>query len=143
MLRPKNLKFDKFQKRVLKTTRKRGNLLQWRSNSLKFGDYGLRAIDGGLVKAAQIEACKQVIKRKLKRQGQLWVRIFPSISLTSKPIEVRMGKGKGNVDSWGIPVKPGQIIFEITGVAKSVAEIALQHGGNKLPMKTQIIENIF
>lgn len=143
MMKPRNIKYTKYQKNLIKQKVKRGQILEWKSNELKFGDYGLRAVEGGLIRANQIEASRQVISRKLKRQGQVWIRIFPSIAITSKPIEVRMGKGKGNVNFWGISVKPGQMLYEITGVPKSIAEIALRHGGGKLPVKTQIVYNIF
>lgn len=143
MMRPKKTKYAKYQKKLIKIKKKRGCALQWKTNKLKFGDYGLRAIESGFLNANQIEATRQVITRKLKRQGQIWIRIFPSIAVTSKPIEVRMGKGKGNVDFWGTPIKAGQVLFELTGVDKSIAEVALKHGSGKLPFKTQIIYNLY
>lgn len=140
-MRPKNVKYAKYQRKILKANNR--TKFEWKSNSLNFGDLGLQAVESGLVKNNQIEAARQVINRKLKRQGQLWIRIFPSISLTKKPIEVRMGKGKGNVDSWGVSVKPGQLLFEITGVPESVAKVALKQGGDKLAIKTQIVYNLY
>ena len=142
-MRPKKTKYAKYQKKLIKLKHKRGNHFEWKSNKLKFGDYGLCVIETGLLKASQIEAGRQVILRKLKRQGQLWIRVFPDVPLTKKPIEVRMGKGKGNIDFWGVSVKAGQVLYEITGVEKSVGEIALRHGGGKLPLKSQVIYNLY
>ena len=131
-------KETKYQKRLLKKKRSK-TLFQWKTNKLKFGNFGLQSLEEGFIRDDQLQAGIQVIKRKLKREGALWVRIFPSVSMTKKPNESRMGKGKGNIAFWGTSIKSGQIIYEITGVSFSIANMVLKHGGGKLPVKTQII----
>jgi len=113
--------------------------LEYRSNILKFGVFGLKALESGCISARQIEAARQAINRKIKRNGRVWVRIFPDLSITSKPIEVRMGKGKGAVSHWVARVGGGAILFEIDGIPKKLAVAALYTGSAKLPIKTLII----
>jgi large subunit ribosomal protein L16 len=119
----------------------KGHLMKfnYRSNTLKFGCVGLKAAQSGTMSSRQIEAARQAIVRKLSRKGRLWIRVFPTIPITTKPTEVRMGKGKGNVSHWGVKVSAGTILFEIDGVAKSIAVLAFKTGGAKLPVKTAIL----
>ncbi|PCI60472.1 MAG: 50S ribosomal protein L16 [Kordiimonadales bacterium] len=143
MIRPKNVKYEKSRRSLYKNKTKRGYSLEWKSNQCSFGDYALCAVQGGMILGSQIVSSKQAILHKLKRKGQLWVIIFPSVSITGKPKEVRMGKGKGNVTDWGISVKPGQILYELTGVPYSIAKIAFKTGGAKLPIRTKMQSNLF
>lgn len=131
LLQPKKTKYKKIQK---------GKLLRlnFRSNKLKFGNIGLKAAKSATISARQIEAARQAIVRKLARKGKLWIRIFPNIPITTKPTEVRMGKGKGNVSHWGVKVSAGTVLFEMYGIAKNVALTAFKTGGSKLPVKTVI-----
>lgn len=131
LLQPKKTKYKKFQKGKL-------SKLNFRSNRLKFGNIGLKAAKAGTISARQIEAARQAIVRKLSRKGKLWIRVFPSIPITSKPTEVRMGKGKGAVSHWGVKISAGTVIFEVCGVAKKAAIVAFKTGGAKLPVKTLI-----
>lgn len=131
LLQPKKTKYKKLQKGKL-------SKLNFRSNRLKFGNIGLKAAKAGTISARQIEAARQAIVRKLSRKGKLWIRVFPSIPITSKPTEVRMGKGKGAVSHWGVKISAGKVIFEVCGVAKKAAMIAFKTGGAKLPVKTLI-----
>jgi large subunit ribosomal protein L16 len=133
MLRPKQTKFRKQRK-----GRIRG--LETKSNTVIFGEFGLKALECGRVSARQIEATRRAITRKVKRRGKLWIRVFPSVPVTSKPVEVRMGKGKGSVDHWICPVKAGKILYEIGGVPKVIAYNALKSGSNKLSLNTKIVE---
>ena len=133
MLRPKQTKFRKQRK-----GRIRG--LETRSNTIIFGEFGLKALECGKISARQIEATRRTITRKVKRRGKLWIRMFPSVPVTSKPVEVRMGKGKGSVDHWICPVKAGKILYEIGGVPKVIAYNALKSGSNKLSLNTKIVE---
>ena len=103
-----------------------------------FGSYGLRALESGRISARQIEAARRVITRRMKRRGKVWIKIFPSTPVTSKPVEVRMGKGKGAVDYWVCPVKRGTLLYEVGGISKEVAQ-ALKGGATKLPVATKII----
>ena len=130
-LQPKKTKFKKFKKGKLKR-------FEYNSNTLKFGTIGLKATESGCISARQIESARQAINRKLKRTGKLWIRIFPDISVTSKPVEVRMGKGKGAVSHWISKVKRGSILFELDGVAEKLAKAAFQTGKAKLPVKSKI-----
>ena len=131
-LQPKRTKFRKYRK---------GNLpkLEYRSNKLKFGTIGLKALESGSISARQIEAARQAITRKIKRTGKVWIRIFPDLPITSKPIAVRMGKGKGNVDHWVARVAGGSILFELDGIPKNLALAALKTGAGKLPIKSIVI----
>jgi len=130
-LQPKKTKYKKIQKGKL-------SKLNFRSNKLKFGSIGLKATNSGTLSSRQIEAARQAIVRKLSRKGKLWIRVFPTIPITAKPTEVRMGKGKGAVSHWGVKVNAGTVLFEVCGIVKNVAIIAFKTGGAKLPVKTTI-----
>ncbi len=134
MLSPKKTKYRKQMKRLrqLRGTENRGT-------ELDFGDYGLRALQAGWVTNRQIEASRVAISRGMKKGGKMWIRIFPDHPLTSKPAEVRMGKGKGAPDKWVANVRVGRILFELTGVTKELAEEALSLAAAKLPVTTQIV----
>jgi large subunit ribosomal protein L16 len=132
MLRPKQVKYRKqFKGRI------RGSES---SPSLGKGSFGLKALESGRISARQIEATRRAMTRKMKRKGRVWIRIFPSTPITSKPVEVRMGKGKGNVDYWVCPVRQGRILYEIGGVSSEVALQALRAGAAKLPLLTKVID---
>ena len=128
---PKNVKYKKTRKGRLKK-------FEYKSNKLKFGTVGLKAIESCIINTRQIEAARQAITRKMKRKGKVWIRIFPDLPITSKPIGVRMGKGKGNLSHWGARVAGGTILFEICGGNYSLVITALKTGGAKLPIKTRI-----
>jgi large subunit ribosomal protein L16 len=132
MLQPKRTKFRKQHKGRIKGEAKGGT-------ELNFGSYGLKAVTPERVTARQIEAARRAMTRHMKRQGRVWIRIFPDVPVTSKPTEVRMGKGKGSVDFWAARVKPGRVMFEIDGVAESVAKEALRLAAMKLPIKSRIV----
>lgn len=104
-----------------------------------FGTIGLKAVESGIISYKQIESARQVIKRRLNRKGKIWIRIFPNYPITRKPIEVRMGKGKGQVSYWASKVIGGNILFEICGISKDKAVYAFAAGSSKLPIKTKII----
>ncbi|MCF6198827.1 MAG: 50S ribosomal protein L16 [Hyphomicrobiaceae bacterium] len=135
MLQPKRTKFRKMFKGRIKGIAKGGT-------SLTFGAYGLKALEPERVTARQIEATRRAITRHMKRQGRVWIRIFPDVPVTKKPTEVRMGKGKGSVEFWAAKVKPGRIMFEIDGVSDAVARQALTLGAAKLPIKTRIVRRL-
>lgn len=130
-LQPKKSKFKKVRKGTLP-------YLNFKSNQLKFGTIGLKAAESGTISSRQIEAARQSIMRKINRKGKLWIRIFPSIPITQKPAEVRMGKGKGSVNFWSAKVSGGSLIFELCGVNKNTAISAFRTGGAKLPIKTLV-----
>ena len=109
---------------------------------MNFGSYGLKAQEPDRVNARQIEAARRAITRHMKRAGRVWIRIFPDVPVTSKPTEVRMGKGKGSVDYWAAKVKPGRIMFEIDGVSEELARAALRLGAAKLSVKTRFVQRI-
>jgi len=132
MLMPKRTKYRKQQK-----GRNRGK--SYRANTLAFGTYGLKAIELGRINSRQIEAGRVALSRTMKRTGKIWIRVFPDKPLTAKPVGVRMGKGKGSVEEWVMNIKPGRIIFEITGVDDSTAVRALSLAAAKLPFKTKIV----
>jgi len=132
MLQPKRTKFRKQHKGRIHGEAKGGF-------NLNFGSFALKATEPERVTARQIEAARRAITRHMKRQGRVWIRIFPDTPVTSKPTEVRMGKGKGSVDFWAAKVKPGRIMFEIDGVPDTVAREALRLGANKLPVLTRIV----
>jgi large subunit ribosomal protein L16 len=132
MLQPKRTKFRKMHKGRIRGEAKGGS-------DLNFGTYGLKAIEPERVTARQIEAARRALTRHMKRQGRVWIRIFPDTPITAKPIEVRMGKGKGSVDRWAAKVKPGRIMFEIDGVAEDIAREALRLAAMKLPVKTRTV----
>ena len=108
-------------------------------NRVSFGEYGLQAMAGGWVSNVQIEACRVAINRSMKRRGKVWIRIFPDMPRTKKPLETRMGKGKGNVDHWVAVVHPGTLLFEVDGVTDSAAREALKLAAAKLPVRTRIV----
>jgi large subunit ribosomal protein L16 len=131
MLFPKKLKYKKVRKGKLKK-------YEYKPNSLKFGTIGLKAINSGLITSKQIEAARQAITRKIKRKGRVWVCIFPDQPITKKPVEVRMGKGKGPFSHWAFKVRGGCTLFEVCGVNTKTAIKAFKTGGAKLPVKTLI-----
>ena len=135
MLQPKRTKFRKQFKGRIHGTAKGGT-------DLNFGGYGLKALEPNRVTAREIEAARRAITRQMKRQGRVWIRIFPDVPVTSKPTEVRMGKGKGSVDFWACRVKPGRVMFEIDGVSEDIAREALRLGAAKLPIKTRFVQRI-
>ena len=132
MLQPKRTKFRKQFKGRIHGEAKGGF-------NLNFGGFGLKATEPERVTARQIEAARRAITRHMKRQGRVWIRIFPDTPVTSKPTEVRMGKGKGSVDFWAAKVKPGRVMFEIDGVSEVIAREALRLGAMKLPVKTRVV----
>lgn len=132
MLQPKRTKFRKQHKGKIRGEAKGGS-------DLAFGTYGLKSTEPERVTARQIEAARRAMTRHMKRQGRVWIRIFPDVPVTSKPTEVRMGKGKGSVDYWAARVKPGRIMFEIDGVGEVVAREALRLAAMKLPVKTRFV----
>jgi large subunit ribosomal protein L16 len=135
MLQPKRTKYRKAFKGRIKGTAKGGS-------SLNFGTFGLKAMEPERVTARQIEATRRAVTRHMKRQGKVWIRVFPDLPVSAKPIEVRMGKGKGSIDRWVARVAPGRILFEIDGVPEDVAREALRLGAAKLPVKTKIVKRI-
>ncbi|HKJ61806.1 MAG TPA: 50S ribosomal protein L16 [Hyphomicrobiales bacterium] len=135
MLQPKRTKFRKAHKGRMKGNAKGGF-------ELNFGSYGLKALEPERVTARQIEAARRAITRQMKRAGRVWIRIFPDLPVSKKPIEVRMGKGKGAPEFWACRVKPGRIMFEIDGVPDPVAREALRLGAAKLPIKTRIVARL-
>ena len=132
MLQPKRTKHRKMHKGRIRGEAKGGS-------DLNFGTYGLKALEPERITARQIEAARRAMTRHMKRQGRVWIRIFPDLPVTSKPIEVRMGKGKGSVDFWACKVKPGRVMFEIDGVGEDVAREALRLAAMKLPIKTRTV----
>ena len=135
MRQPKRTKFRKAFKGKISGNAKGGF-------SLAFGEFGLKALEPERVTARQIEATRRAITREMKRQGKVWIRVFPDVPVSAKPIEVRMGKGKGSVDRWVARVAPGRIIFEIDGVSEDIAREALRLGAAKLPIKTKVVKRI-
>ena len=132
MLSPKKTKYRKAFKGRIHGSAKGGF-------ALNFGSYGLKAQEPERITARQIEACRRAITRQMKRQGRVWIRIFPDLPVTDKPAEVRMGKGKGAVDYWAARVAPGRIMFEIDGVPDDVAREALRLGAAKLPIRVKVV----
>jgi large subunit ribosomal protein L16 len=135
MLQPKRTKFRKAHKGRIKGTAKGGT-------TLNFGSHGLKAVEPERVTARQIEAARRAITRHMKRAGRVWIRIFPDLPVSSKPAEVRMGKGKGSPDYWAARVHPGRIMFELDGVPDDVAREALRLGAAKLPIKTRVVTRV-
>src|SRR6476646_8564032 len=135
MLSPKKTKYRKQFKGRIHGASKGGT-------ALNFGSYGLKALEPERVTARQIEAARRAITRQMKRQGRVWIRIFPDVPVTDKPAEVRMGKGKGSVEYWAARVHPGRILFEVDGVPEDVAKEALRLGAMKLPIITRVITRI-
>ena len=135
MLSPKKFKHRKQHKGRIHGNAKGGF-------ALNFGAYGLKALTPDRVTARQIEAARRAITRHLRRQGKVWIRIFPDVPVTSKPLEVRQGKGKGSPDYWACRVKPGRIMFELDGVPQDLAREALALAAMKLPVKTKFVARI-
>jgi len=132
MLSPKKVKYRKQMKGNMRGTAYRGS-------TINFGEYALKAMECGRITAQQIEAARITISRTVKRGGKMWIRVFPDKPLTKKPAETRMGKGKGSPEQWVAPVKPGRILYELTGVDEEMAIKALTLAGNKLPFATKVI----
>jgi len=132
MLAPKKVKHRKMMK-----GRRKG--LSWTGCNISFGDYGLIALEDSFISSRQIEACRIAITRHMKREGKVWIRIFPDKPITKKPAETRMGKGKGAPEYWVAVVRPGRVLFEIEGVDVNVAKEALRLAAHKLPIKTRFI----
>ena len=132
MLQPKKTKFRKMQKGRMKGNAQRGH-------RLAFGSFGIKALEETWITSRQIEAARIAVTRYMKRQGQVWIRIFPDKPVTSKPAEVRMGKGKGAPDYWAAVVRPGRVLFECEGVSKEIAQEALRLAAQKLPIKTKFV----
>lgn len=133
MLQPKRTKFRKQFK-----GKNRG--LAQAGNRVSFGEFGLKATERGRVTARQIESARRAMTRHIKRGGKIWIRIFPDVPISSKPLEVRMGKGKGNVDHWVAKIQPGAILYEMEGVSEELAREAFRLAANKLPIKTTFIQ---
>ena len=132
MLAPKRVRYRKVQKGTLKGVAQRGNVVS-------FGDFGLQATEGGWITSRQIEAARIALTRYVKRTGKVWIRIFPDKPITKKPAETRMGKGKGPNEGWVAVVKPGRVLYEITGVPEITAREALRIAAFKLPIGTKFI----
>ena len=135
MLQPKKTKFRKAHKGRIHGAAKGGS-------SLAFGEFGLKAMEPDRITARQIEAARRAIARAMKRQGKVWIRLFPDVPVSKKPLEVRMGSGKGSPEFWVARVKPGRIMFELDGVSLEVAKEALSLAAAKLPIKTKFVARI-
>lgn len=135
MLQPKKTKFRKQQK-----LRNRG--VATRGDKVSFGDFGLKATGRGRITARQIEAGRRAINRRVRRGGKIWIRIFPDKPITKKPLEVRMGKGKGSVEYWVAQIQPGRVIYEIRGVKEDLARDAFRLAAAKLPVSTTFVEKV-
>jgi len=135
MLSPKRTKFRKAHKGRIHGNAKGGS-------SLNFGAYGLKALQPERITARQIEAARRAITRHMKRAGRVWIRIFPDVPVSSKPAEVRMGKGKGSPEKWVAKVKPGRIMFEVDGVPRDIAKRAFELAAAKLPIKTRFVTRL-
>ena len=135
MLQPKRTKYRKSHKGRIHGTATRCNLLN-------YGAFGLKAVQPERIISKQIEAARVALTRYMKRQGKVWTRMFPNIAVSKKPVEVRMGKGKGSPEYWACRVKPGRILFEVDGVTEAVAKVALYKASAKLPIKTKFIKRI-
>lgn len=133
MLSPKKVKFRKQQKGRMRGMAQRGC-------NLSFGEFGLQATDCGYVSAKQIEAARIAMTRHVKRGGKIWIRIFPDKPVTRKPAEVRMGKGKGSPEGWVAVIRPGKVLYEMSGVTEEMAREALRLAAHKLPIKTKFVE---
>jgi large subunit ribosomal protein L16 len=133
VLQPKRTKFRKQFK-----GKNRGVAMA--GNRVSFGEYGLKATERGRVTARQIEAARRAMTRHIKRGGKIWIRIFPDVPISSKPLEVRMGKGKGNVDHWVAKIQPGTVLYEMEGVNEELAREAFRLAANKLPIKTTFVQ---
>lgn len=135
MLMPKRVKFRKSQKGNRRGKAQRGNLVS-------FGSYGLKSLDAAWITDRQIEAARIALTRHMKRDGKVWIRVFPDKPVTKKPAETRMGKGKGAPEYWVAVVQPGKIMFEVDGVSQTIAEEAFRLAAHKLPIKTKFVRRI-
>lgn len=133
MLSPKKVKFRKQQRGRMRGAARKGG-------TLSFGEFGLQATECGYISAKQIEAARIAMTRHVKRGGKMWIRIFPDKTVTKKPAEVRMGKGKGPPDAWVAVIKPGRVLYEMEGVDKKMAQEAFRLAAHKLPLKTRFVE---
>ena len=133
MLLPKRVKWRKQQKGRMKGNAGRGH-------TVDFGSYGLKSLDSHWITNRQIESARVALTRYMKREGKVWIRIFPDKPYTRKPLEVRMGKGKGSIAYWAAPTKPGKILFEIDGISMELAKQALDFGAGKLPIRTKFVQ---
>jgi large subunit ribosomal protein L16 len=133
MLSPKKVKFRKVQKGRMRGVARRGC-------DLNFGEFGLQAVDCGAITAKQIEAARIAMTRHVKRGGKIWIRIFPDKPFTKKPAEVRMGKGKGAPEGWEAIIRPGRILYEMSGISRELAKEALRLAAHKIPVRTKFIE---
>ena len=133
MLQPKRTKFRKMQK-----GRNRG--LANRGNKVSFGEYGLKAVGRGRITARQIEAARRAMTRHIKRGGKIWIRVFPDKPITTKPLEVRQGKGKGNVEYWVAQIQPGKMLYEVQGVSEELAREAFTLAAAKIPVETKFVK---
>ena len=129
MLQPKKVKWRKMQKGRRKGT-------AWRGSTLAFGDFGLQATERGWLTAREIEAARRAMTRYVKRGGQVWIRVFPGVPISKKPLEVRMGSGKGNVEYWVAEIQPGKMLYEIEGIPEELARQAFTLAAAKLPLRT-------
>jgi large subunit ribosomal protein L16 len=134
-LMPKKTKFRKMQKGNHTGLSKAGNFLD-------FGEFGMQALDRGRLSGQQIEACRVAINRYFNRRGKVWIRIFPDKSISKKPAETRMGKGKGAPDHWAAVIRPGRVLFEVAGVPKEMAQNALRRAAAKIPIRTRFVERV-
>ncbi|CAB1274821.1 50S ribosomal protein L16 [Candidatus Nitrosacidococcus tergens] len=132
MLQPKRTKFRKQQKGRNRGSASRGSIVS-------FGDYGLKAVDRGQITARQIESARRAMTRYIKRGGKVWIRVFPDKPITKKPLEVRQGKGKGNVEYWAMNIRPGRVLYEMEGVQEDIARRAFELAAAKLPIKTMFV----
>lgn len=135
MLMPKRVKYRKAQRGRMKGKATRGN-------SVAFGDFGLKALEPHWITSRQIEAARVALTRKMKRDGKVWIRIFPDKPVSKKPLETRMGKGKAAPEFWVAVIKPGRVMFEVGGVSRELATEALTIASNKLPIKTKVVSRI-
>ncbi len=135
MLQPKRTKYRKMQK-----GRNRG--LSHRANKVDFGQFGLKAVSRGRLSARQIEAARRAMTRRVRRSGKIWIRVFPDKPITQKPLEVRQGKGKGNVEYWVAQIRPGRVMFEIEGVDEELARDAFSLAAAKLPFRTTFVKRV-
>lgn len=134
-LLPSRTKYRKQQRGSLKGNSKGGNFVA-------FGEYGIQVLERGWITANQIEACRVAINRHFSRRGKVWIRIFPDKPITSTPAETRMGKGKGSVDRWVACVRPGRVLFEVSGIPRETAQAALRRAAAKLALKTRFVDRV-
>lgn len=132
MLMPKRVKYRKSQ-------RGRRSGKAYRGSAVSFGDFGLKAMEPAWITSRQIEACRVALTRKMKRDGKVWIRIFPDKPVSKKPLETRMGKGKGAPEFWVAVIKPGRVMFEVAGISRELASEALKLCSHKLPIKTKVV----